>query len=100
MGYKVVLARSADRDLERIVRFLAEKNPAAAEGLGNALVDDALTLADLPRRGRPIHSRPGYRRILHRPWFLIFYRVDESRGLVEVVRFWDARQDPSLLTIP
>jgi plasmid stabilization system protein ParE len=27
MGYKVILAAQADRDLEQIVRFLARKNP-------------------------------------------------------------------------
>lgn len=95
MGYRVVFAAQADRDLEAVVRFLAQKNPAAAERLGYALVDDALTLANLPRRGSPVSIRPGYRRIFHRPWFLIFYRIDEAQQLVEVARIWDARQDPA-----
>jgi plasmid stabilization system protein ParE len=100
MDYKVVLGGSADRDLERIVRFLAEKNPAAAETLGYALIDEALTLADFPRRGKPVRNRPGYRRILHRRRFLIFYRIDEANHMVEIARFWDGRQDPSWLTLP
>jgi plasmid stabilization system protein ParE len=94
VGYQVTFAAQADRDLGTVVRFLAQKNPAAAERLGNALIDEARSLANLPNRGLAVRKRPGYRRILHRPWFLIFYRVDEARRLVEVARIWDARQDP------
>ena len=94
MDYRVTFAAQADRDLEKIVRFLAQKNPFAAERLGYALVDDALSLANMPHRGLAVQERSGYRRILHRPWFLIFYRIDEARRLVEIARVWDARQDP------
>lgn len=99
MGYRVIFAAQADRDLEQIVRFLAQKNPVAAERLGNELIDDALTLAQLPRRGGVVRNRPAYRRIVHRPWFVIFYRVDEIRCLIEVARIWDARQDPAMLEL-
>jgi len=99
MGYRVILAAQADRDLEQIVRFLAQKNPAAAERLGDALIEDALSLAHLPRRGGAVRNRPGYRRLVHRPWFLIFYRIDEARQMIEIARIWDARQDPALFTL-
>ncbi|MDR1282351.1 MAG: type II toxin-antitoxin system RelE/ParE family toxin [Opitutaceae bacterium] len=97
MDYRVVFSALAERDLEEIVRFLARKNRMAAERLGNALVDDALSLAALPHRGLAIKRRPGWRRILHQPWFLIFYRIEEDQRLVEVVRFWDSRKDPQSL---
>lgn len=95
MGYKVILAARANDDLAKIVRFLAQKNPAAAERLGHALLDEALSLAHLPGRGVAVRGRPGYRRILHRPWFLIYYRVDEAKRLIEVARIWDGRQNPA-----
>jgi plasmid stabilization system protein ParE len=94
MDYRVTFSAHAERDLEQIVRFLAQKNPAAAERLGYALVDDALSLENMPHRGLVVQGRPGYRRILQRPWFLIFYRIDETQRLVEIARVWDARQDP------
>lgn len=100
MGYRVTLAARADRDLEQIVRFLAQKNAAAAERLGHALLDDAQSLSNLPYRGIAVRRRPGYRRILHRPWFLIFYRIDETQRTVEVVRLWDVRQDPLKFILP
>lgn len=99
MGYRVVFAAQADRDLETIVRFLAEKNPAAAERLGHALVDDALALVHLPRRGASVLARPGYRRIFHRPWFHIFYRIEEPRHLVEIARIWNVRQNPASFSL-
>ena len=100
MGYHVILAAQADRDLEQIVRFLARKNPGAAERLGYALLDDALSLTHLPRRGVAVPQRPGYRRILHRPWFLIYYRIDEAQRVIEVARIWDARQNPAAFALP
>lgn len=95
MGYRVILSAQADRDLEQCVRFLAQKNPSAAERLGHALLDEALALGHLPGRGLAVRERPGYRRILHRPWFLIYYRIDETQRLIEVARIWDARQNPA-----
>jgi plasmid stabilization system protein ParE len=65
MVYRVLLTAQADRDLEQILRFLAQKNTAAAERLGYALLDDALSLAQLPNRGVALRSRPGHRRVLH-----------------------------------
>lgn len=100
MGYKVILAARANADLETIVRFLAQKNPAAAERLGHALLDEALSLTHLPNRGVAVRERPGYRRILHRPWFLIYYRIDEAKRLIEIARIWDGRQNPAIFRLP
>ncbi len=97
MVYRVILSAQAVRDLEQIVRFLARRNPSAAEKLGNALLDDALTLAHLPNRGGLLRDRPNYRRIVHPPWFVIIYRVKEANRQVEVARIWDARQNPASL---
>jgi plasmid stabilization system protein ParE len=94
MGYRVTFSARAERDLEGVARFLAAKNPQAAERLGNAIVDDTVALAQMPSRGLAVKDRPGYRRILHRPYFVIFYRVDEAKAVVEIARIWDARQDP------
>lgn len=94
MDWKVVFSAQAGRDLGQVVAFLAQKNPEAAARLGHALVNRALTLAQFPMRGVEVKARPGVRRIVHRPWFVIYYRVDERRCLVEISRFWDARQDP------
>jgi plasmid stabilization system protein ParE len=37
-AWRVALSDQADRDLERVVAFLARKNPAAAERIGLEIV--------------------------------------------------------------
>jgi plasmid stabilization system protein ParE len=95
MGWRVALNEQADLDLEHVVAFLAQRNPVAAERLGLKLVDTIFSLQQMPFRGVAVRGRPGYRRILHQPWFLIFYRINEAQQSIEIVRIWDARQDPS-----
>ena len=97
MVYRVVFATRAIHDLGDIVRFQAKLNATHAERLGYALFDDAMSLATLPRRGVSVPERPGYRRIFHPRWFLIFYQVNETAQTVTIVRIWDARNDPKLL---
>ncbi len=94
MDYQVTFAAQADRDLEAIVRFLAQKNPTAAERLGHAVVDDALTLTDLPYRGVAVSGATWLQTNPASALVSYFFRIDEDRRLVEVARIWDARQDP------
>jgi plasmid stabilization system protein ParE len=95
MGWRVALNERADLDLEHVVAFLAQRNPVAAERLGLKLIETIFSLQQMPFRGVAVRGRPGYRRILHQPWFLIFYRINEAQLSIEIVRIWDARQDPS-----
>ena len=99
MGYKVGLTEEARDDLGAAVRFIAEQSPEAALRLGHELLDAALSLAIMPRRGAPVRRRPGLRKLSHRYW-LIFYQVNEAEQWVEVVRIWDGRQDPATLQLP
>jgi len=43
--------------------------------------------------------RAGVRKLSHR-YYLIFYQVTEATRLVEIVRIWDGRQNPSGLILP
>ena len=95
MDYKVIFSTQANRDLGRVVIFLALKNQMAARRLGDALVDRALSVGAMPHMGASVRERPNVRRILHRPWFLIYYRIDDAARVVEIVRVWDARQNPA-----
>lgn len=100
MDYKVDFVTQTERDLFSITRFLAEKNPAAARRLGDSLIDAALSLGSLPRRGSAVKGRPGVFKLVHPPYHLIFYRIDEAQRVVEILRFWDGRQDPDELALP
>ncbi|HRE84288.1 MAG TPA: type II toxin-antitoxin system RelE/ParE family toxin [Opitutaceae bacterium] len=98
MGWQVAITDEADADLGNVVAFLAQKSPEAAERLGLELVALIFSLDQMPRRGAPVKSRPGLRKIAHRP-YLVIYHVNEAQSLVEIIRVWDGRQDPSKLTL-
>ncbi|MDB6128347.1 MAG: plasmid stabilization protein [Verrucomicrobia bacterium] len=99
MGYRVTLSATAERDLEQIVRFLALKNVRAAERLGFALIKTSFSLSNFPHRGMMVRVRFRLRRIFRRPCFLIFYRIEGERWLVEIARMWDSRRDPDSLVL-
>jgi plasmid stabilization system protein ParE len=102
MDYRVIVSQPALRDLGAIARFIAEGphgSPAAAEKVGEELIGLSESLTALPYRGTEVRRRPGLRKLSHR-YYLIFYRVAESTRLVEIVRIWDGRQNPSGLNLP
>ena len=89
MDFKVFLSDDALKDLERIVAYIAPHNPVAAEGIGNQLLDAALSLKILPERGRvvPEFQRPELREIIFRSDRII-YRTNLQDRSLEIVRFW------------
>jgi plasmid stabilization system protein ParE len=99
MGYKVVLTEAARDDLGAIVRFIAHDSTRSASTVGNEILDTALSLTFLPRRGVAVRYRPGLRKLVH-SHYLIFYQVNEAQQWVEVVRIWDGRQHPDTLHLP
>jgi toxin ParE1/3/4 len=89
MDFKVFLSSEALSDLERIVAYIALDNIAAAERMGNQLLDAALSLTTFPARGRvvPEFQRPQLREIVFRSYRII-YRVNSVDNSLEIVRFW------------
>jgi plasmid stabilization system protein ParE len=75
-------------------------NPPAAVSLGHALLDAAEALAFLPYRGPAMRGRPQFRKLAHPPHHVIIYQVNEQSRTVEILRFWDARQNPGRLQLP
>ena len=67
MDCKVILSPRAIQDLEEIVRYISFDNPKVAEQFGYALIDAALSLSNLPERGRfvPEFGDGRTREILH-----------------------------------
>ena len=88
-SHKVIFAPQAGRDLESLVCYIARQaSPEIAERFGLQLVDKALSLAELPERGRVVPEvGPPFREIIFRSYRIV-YRL--SDGLVEVIRFWHA----------
>ena len=99
VAWRVALSSQAELDLERVVAFLARKNPAAAERIGLELVAVIFSLDQLPARGKPVRSRAGLRKVVHRH-YLVIYRLHETARIVEIVRVWDGRLNPADLKLP
>ena len=99
-AYTIVFSPYADRDLERIVRYISRDNPVAADRLGQKLIDRALSLTESGSAliGSRLYKRPDVRKLIEGN-YLIFYRVFPEQNKVRVLRFWHAARSPSRLRL-
>lgn len=98
MGRKVILTPQSQDDLREIVSFIAQQDSERAKSFGHELIDHALTLAELPERGRmvPEISVPSVREIVRRPYRII-YEIFPEQDAVYILRFWHAaRGEPKI----
>jgi plasmid stabilization system protein ParE len=63
---QVVFSRNASSNVERLHRFLAEKNPDAAARAANTILDGLAILARFPRLGPVDPDRPDTRQLFIR----------------------------------
>jgi len=96
MDFKIEITGPAIADLEEIVSYIARDNAEAARALGENLLDAALSLAQTPFKGSEYRKLADVRKLTLTP-FKIFYRVNDARKTVEILRFWhSARLEPEL----
>lgn len=92
--YRIVWRPMAEADLANIIDFIAQDNPARAETFGQELRDKALPLAQHPKMGRT--GRPGLpaavRELVAHRNYIVFYRVLDDAGTVEILRVKHAAQ--------
>jgi len=96
MGLPVTLTPQALEDLQQIVSFVARDNPERAHSFGNELIDKALSLANLPQRGRvmPELNDENVREIIFGSYRIIYEVLPER---IYVLRFWHgARGEPAV----
>ena len=92
--FQVIISPRARHDLLKIIDYIRQDHPEAAERFANDLLDHTELLADFPHIGETVNRRQGVRKLLHTP-IRIYYRVDERRKLVEILHFWhSARREP------
>jgi toxin ParE1/3/4 len=98
MDYKVIIAPRAILDLDYLVRYIAQDNPAAASRMGYALIERTKTLAAWPELGRivPEFSDSLLRELVLKPYRIV-YRIEPASHVIGVARFWHgARGFPKL----
>ena len=99
MDYQVKLSRSAQSDIEDIIRYISIDNPGQALRFGRFLIYHAKGLAQFPERGRvvPEFDDDSIRELIVKRYRIV-YRLNHNDRLVEVIRFWHAaRNTPRLV---
>jgi plasmid stabilization system protein ParE len=96
MDFRVEITGPAIADLAEIVSYIAQDNPAAANALGESLLDAALSLAKTPFKGSRYQKLADVRKLTLPP-LKVFYRVNDATMAVQILRFWhSARREPKL----
>lgn len=93
MAHRVVLSKLAEADLGKIIDYIAQDNPSAAQRFGRQLMQEARALGEAPRVGVACKGRRGVRFTVLYPYQII-YRIDEAQGVVEILRFWHGARSP------
>lgn len=94
----MIIAPSAQTDLEDVVRYVARHDPDAAARLGYELITRAEGVAAFPEIGRvvPEFRDPNLREVICRSYRVI-YRLRVGDHRIEIVRFWHgARGFPTI----
>lgn len=92
MDFKVIFTDTFCNDLERIVKYIAEHDPAAASRLGSLVVDACERLSFFPERYPRVRQRQNLRRLIVAKHYKVFYRVERKGKKIEILRCWDARR--------
>ena len=93
MGYQVILAPRAVRDLEAIVRYISANDSQTALHFGTTLVQKAEAVGAFPESGRvvPELGDNTIREVFHGSYRSV-YRVRAVEQIIEIARFWHAAQ--------
>jgi plasmid stabilization system protein ParE len=98
MEYQVKLSRSAESDIEDIVRYISVDDPDQALRFGRFLIHHARGLAKFPERGRvvPEFDDDSMRELIVKRYRIV-YRLNHHQRSIEIIRFWHvARDTPNL----
>jgi plasmid stabilization system protein ParE len=98
MDFQVSLTPQAERDLERIGQYIARDSVQAARTFFGQLMLEAKSLKRSPRRGFTVRRQPEIRKLVFKN-YLIFYKIFETEGRVEILRFWHSARDQGRLRL-
>jgi toxin ParE1/3/4 len=88
----LVYTAAAERDLTQISLYIAADNPQAARHFVERIRHHCAHLIRFPQMGpRRPNVLPDVRSLAHGP-YIIYYRRDEARDQVQVLRIWHGRR--------
>jgi len=88
---EVVFSPEAEKSLFGIIEYIAEDNPLAAISMAEKIVNAVNDLTEFPERGRSSNLAGRYELVVGP--YLIIYRYDSSKTMVEVSEIWHQRQN-------
>ncbi len=86
---RLIWSPAALRDVQRLYRFLAAKNPGAASRAVRAIREGVQVIADQPAIGRPLDDVPDYREWLigfGDSGYVVLYRLTDADGIILAIR--------------
>lgn len=97
MAYKVVLGKSARRDIEAILDWYAGESPLALEKFIVGLYNRISELSQAPEQFSLVKQRPRFRKVkIKRYPYYIVYRFDEAKSLIFISAMIHERRNPDL----
>ena len=77
-------------DLKRLRRFIAEKNPAAAQRMSQRLRRAINNLTDNPKIGRQLEELAGVRELIKDDYIV---RYAETTDAIIILNIWHGKED-------
>ncbi len=87
MDFKIFFSDKAVGDLNRIVEYFAAESPDLARLVADSLLAHIRCLSAMPIIGTPTAKRSNVYKLYHSP-YAVFYRVNRSSGVVEVLHLY------------
>ena len=84
MDFRLQYTQRALNDLAEIIGYIADDDADSASRFGRSLLEHIDLLTRFPRMGSVTRKRPRVRKLLHSP-ILVYYRIDEGKGFIEVL---------------
>ena len=96
MDFKVLYTEPALADLKAVLGWSWEKHPGTSQQFADSLLNHIDLLKDFPYLGTTVKGFPSVRRLLHSP-LQVYYRIQEEKGMIEILHLWHAaREQPEL----
>jgi plasmid stabilization system protein ParE len=93
---EVIWSLQAKLDLLESLDFIqANWNEEIAQRFLNSITHKITLLTDFPLMGRAVKYPKNCRKVLIKPYYLLFYRFREDR--IEIIRLFDGRRNPELI---
>lgn len=96
MAFQLRFSEAALADFGEILAYSRANFPDSTERFATALLNHLELLKTFPRIGRPIAKRANVRQLVHTP-VSVYYALDESAKVVEILHFWHLSRKPPKL---